>query len=62
MQQWKGDSSAFTMLDLGHEHALIDAEDLPEKESLEKKLLKEKKIQGERRCLITSDSYFEHNC
>lgn len=38
VKSWGGDDSAFTMLDLGHEHALIDQQDLPEKEALEKKV------------------------
>lgn len=35
---WKGEKTAFTMLDLGHEHALIDEQDLAEKEAMEKKV------------------------
>lgn len=38
VKQWKGDETAFTMLDLGHEYALIEKEKLPEKETLEKKV------------------------
>ena len=38
VKAWNGDPSAFTMLDLGHEHALIEKEELSEKEKLEKKV------------------------
>jgi preprotein translocase subunit SecA len=38
VKTWKGDKAAFTMLDLGHEHAEIDKEGLPEKEVLDKKV------------------------
>ncbi len=38
VKAWKGDKAAFTMLDLGHEHAEIDKLALPEKETLDKKV------------------------
>ena len=38
VKAWKGDSAAFTMLDLGHEHAEIDKLGLPEKEAMDKKV------------------------
>lgn len=38
VKAWKGDKAAFMMLDLGHEHAEIDKQKLPEKETLDKKV------------------------
>jgi len=38
IKHWKGDPSAFMMLDLGFEHSLIDKEDLSEKQALAKKI------------------------
>ncbi len=38
VKQWKGDETAFMMLDLGHEHALIDKKKLPEKDALAQKV------------------------
>jgi preprotein translocase subunit SecA len=38
IQNWTGDSAAFTMLDLGFHHAEIDKEEIDEKEKLTKKV------------------------
>jgi preprotein translocase subunit SecA len=39
IKHWRGDESAFTMLDLGHEYAVIDSEtNLSEEEKLQKKV------------------------
>lgn len=38
VKAWSGDDTAFTMLDLGFEHSLVDKQGLPEKESMAKKV------------------------